>query len=51
VLRYLSTAVEASDLLISTAINVEAAAKLGVTRRVAGVDGARQPFREFGLES
>jgi glucose-1-phosphatase len=34
------------------AINVEAAAKLGmVTRRVAGVDGARQAFRELGLLS
>jgi putative hydrolase of the HAD superfamily len=32
------------------AINVDAAAKLGmVTRRVAGVDGARQAFRELGL--
>lgn len=31
-------------------INVEAAAKLGmVTRRVAGVDGARRAFRELGL--
>ena len=34
------------------AINVEAAAKLGiVTRRVAGVDGAREAFRELGLLS
>jgi HAD superfamily hydrolase (TIGR01509 family) len=34
------------------AINVDAAAKLGiVTRRVAGVDGARQAFRELGLLS
>lgn len=32
------------------AINVDAAAKLGmVTRRVAGVDGARQAFRDLGL--
>ena len=34
------------------AINVEAAARLGiVTRRVAGVDGAREAFRELGLLS
>ena len=32
------------------AINVEAAARLGmVTRRVAGVDGARSAFAELGL--
>lgn len=32
------------------AINVDAAARLGiVTRRVAGVDGARQAFRELGM--
>jgi len=32
------------------AINVEAAARLGIhTRRVAGVDGARQAFRDLGL--
>lgn len=32
------------------AINVESAARLGIhTRRVVGVDGARQAFRELGL--
>ena len=52
VLQALDVAAERVLFIDDNAINVEAAALLGMhTRRVVGVDGARRAFTELGLLS